>query len=807
LAAAAVLPAPLVPALIVAPAQAQAQAQAQQSEAIGINIDGRTVEADPAPVLRNGSVFVPLRGVLETMGAKVEFVAADNRVDIAQGEKRVSLRVGQNYATVDARIVDLPSPAVLIGQRAFVPLRFLAELFGYEVDWLNATRTVSISSEKDRPRSYTDHRVALEAGGRFGVTIDFHDVTPEQTVQLLDAAKKAGAGLIKTRFDWNTLEPKQGSAFQWSIYDRVVREARLRNLIVIGVLGNSTRWASSLTRAQTDYEWRNAPPREANYAQWQNYVRRTVGRYGNDVHAWQVWEYPASFNFRSVAKNYRTVVRLAAQAARQSDTKALIFGADSGGVNIGFIDEFNRNGLMPLLSGVTIYPTSQWQPGLTVEPESFLLPFATLLKQVRPTAAKNADYWIGGLTWPVLDGAPGDNNGISTTDPAVRERLQARFTPLSQADYLTRASVLALAAGSGKTFWGALRDPSSYEPVEPVNTEVGGGLLRRDFTPRPSFNALATMSKLISDKPFAGSLALGPNLMALLFDDAKTGHMVVWGLRGTTQLVFNTTGVDPQVPNSLYITTRADSEILDSTGERLAGEAGTLQLTSRPVWITNISYETAQAARKNPPADILKINLPERPAVPETGATATFGTDGVETGMYWKKYLAFRGSATKMVQVEGRSGLVAEYSPDPLQPILAKPVIYLDVDDDYMYFARKVPVTVTVEVLRPPVYTGNPALKPAAGFNLQYDSPTGHRFTEWNNVEEGTGWARFEIKIPDAMFANRNGYDLVINALGSRVPMVFSSVTVKRADGLNSGPQIAQDNPAQTGTTAVTRPQ
>jgi hypothetical protein len=124
-----------------------------------------------------------------------------------------------------------------------------------------------------------------------------------------------------------------------------------------------------------------------------------------------------------------------------------------------------------------------------------------------------------------------------------------------------------------------------------------------------------------------------------------------------------------------------------------------------------------------------------------------------------------------------------------------------------MYFTHNVPVTVTVEVHRPAETGGNPALRPSAGFNIQYDSPVGHKFTEWNVVEQGTGWVKYEIKIPDASFANRNGYDLAINTFGSRQNLIFGAISAKRNDALGSGAQIAQEDAAQSGNASLAKPQ
>jgi len=506
-----------------------------------------------------------------------------------------------------------------------------------------------------------------------------------------------------------------------------------------------------------------------------------------------------------VSRVYRNVARLAVKAAREADPKALMYAGEPGGVNLGFIDELNRNGLTSVIDGVTLYPASQWQPGVPNDPENFLLPFATLRERLVPNGGNARDYWVGGMSWPALDAGANDPafaTMLATTDAGVRERLLKTFTPQAQADYLMRAMTLSLAAGSDKVFWGHLQDAPGYERVEPINPEFGSGLLRRDMTPRPSYAALQTLTRLIGDKPFTGALALGPNAVALVFDDGKEGHIAAWAVSGKTSLVLNTLGQDPKVPDSIYVTTRASSQVLDASGAVVAGAETTLPLTTRPVWITKIGIQTAQRAEKT-----LRLAAQQIDYTTDNGVQATFVERGGEAGLNWRKYADFRGAANRFVTLDGRSGVKTEISRDVFKPGDGRPFIFMDVADDYLYFARGVPVTVTVEVHRTKRATGG-VFASTGGFNVEYDSPTGFKHTAWQTVEEGEGWVTYTYQLPDASFSNRDGFDLLINTWGSKQDLVFSRVTVQRADTARPTltPAVSPGNPALSPVNPVVNP-
>jgi hypothetical protein len=90
-----------------------------------------------------------------------------------------------------------------------------------------------------------------------------------------------------------------------------------------------------------------------------------------------------------------------------------------------------------------------------------------------------------------------------------------------------------------------------------------------------------------------------------------------------------------------------------------------------------------------------------------------------------------------------------------------------------------VPVRVTVDVHRAGP-SGDPLSPATAGFSLEYNSADGPKRTEWKNVEVGSGWTSYEFDLPDASFANRGGFDLLINTFGAKQDVVFGAVKVRR---------------------------
>lgn len=59
----------------------------------------------------------------------------------------IVLQIGKKEAFVNDRKVELEAAAEITGDRTFVPLRFVMESLGAKVDWYGDTYTVSITTE------------------------------------------------------------------------------------------------------------------------------------------------------------------------------------------------------------------------------------------------------------------------------------------------------------------------------------------------------------------------------------------------------------------------------------------------------------------------------------------------------------------------------------------------------------------------------------------------------------------------------------------------------------------------------------
>ncbi|MHB2019503.1 MAG: copper amine oxidase N-terminal domain-containing protein [Candidatus Xenobia bacterium] len=131
--------------LLIIPLLVVALTLSAQAVAIQVLVNGHMVAFDQPPIVANGRVLVPLRGVFEQLGARVYWDPVTRTITAIRGDRRVVLRPGDPTATVDGTRTPLDQPPEIVAGRAMVPLRFVSQAMGATVAWNPATASVTVN--------------------------------------------------------------------------------------------------------------------------------------------------------------------------------------------------------------------------------------------------------------------------------------------------------------------------------------------------------------------------------------------------------------------------------------------------------------------------------------------------------------------------------------------------------------------------------------------------------------------------------------------------------------------------------------
>ncbi|RVU54416.1 copper amine oxidase N-terminal domain-containing protein [Anaerosphaera multitolerans] len=116
---------------------------------ITIEVNGKIVNVDVPPYIKNNRTMVPLRFISEELGLEVDWNKDNREVTIGIGDPKLVLTTGENTIMKNDGVkMEIDVESEIINGRTFVPIRAIAEIFNCKVGWNDETRTVSIENNK-----------------------------------------------------------------------------------------------------------------------------------------------------------------------------------------------------------------------------------------------------------------------------------------------------------------------------------------------------------------------------------------------------------------------------------------------------------------------------------------------------------------------------------------------------------------------------------------------------------------------------------------------------------------------------------
>lgn|GEM_PF-4786310 len=112
---------------------------------VEINGESQSQELDTAPYNPDGVTLIPVRGVLDALGASIQWLPASRQVQITQVSNQIMLTLDSRTATVNGSPVTLDRAARVVNSRAMIPLRFVSENMGYQVNWYGDEKKIVIT--------------------------------------------------------------------------------------------------------------------------------------------------------------------------------------------------------------------------------------------------------------------------------------------------------------------------------------------------------------------------------------------------------------------------------------------------------------------------------------------------------------------------------------------------------------------------------------------------------------------------------------------------------------------------------------
>ncbi len=305
----------------------------------------------------------------------------------------------------------------------------------------------------------------------------------------LDMTRAMGANVVRVDVGWQTLEQGgKGVYSQWYVdkLDRFMAGASARGLKVIATIMLTPCWASSapesLKQGCSDGWWDRGvgqyPP--SNSADFGDIARWMTARYAGQLAALELWNEPnlsGFFTASDPAAAYAELVKAGYVGAKQGNATVPVLAGALAQADAPFLSRLYDHGIQGFYDGISIHPyNEQRDPATTIEARYSRYTFLAGLQLVRQTQLAHGDsspIWATEFGWSTCAGG-------STW--CVGEAQQAAYTPkafemLTHMPYVKAGIVYNL------------RDKGT----DPVGIEPNYGLVKRDYTPKPAYNALKAM--------------------------------------------------------------------------------------------------------------------------------------------------------------------------------------------------------------------------------------------------------------------------------------------------------------------------
>ena len=113
-------------------------------------VNQTSIKIDASPVNLNGRIMLPVKYIAEPLGATVNWNKDEQKVTITNDKVLLELWIGKNIAMVNGKSVMIDEknpdvkPVVIPPGRTMLPLRFIAEQLGCDVEWIAESNQVKI---------------------------------------------------------------------------------------------------------------------------------------------------------------------------------------------------------------------------------------------------------------------------------------------------------------------------------------------------------------------------------------------------------------------------------------------------------------------------------------------------------------------------------------------------------------------------------------------------------------------------------------------------------------------------------------
>jgi len=115
---------------------------------IKVKLNDKLLKFDVQPIIKDGRTMVPMRAIFEYLGASVSWYEKTRNVVAYKDNMFIKLKIDSKTAYKNGKSFNLDAAPMIKNGRTLVPVRFVSESLGMNVNWDSETRTVVLNYEE-----------------------------------------------------------------------------------------------------------------------------------------------------------------------------------------------------------------------------------------------------------------------------------------------------------------------------------------------------------------------------------------------------------------------------------------------------------------------------------------------------------------------------------------------------------------------------------------------------------------------------------------------------------------------------------
>ncbi len=381
----------------------------------------------------------------------------------------------------------------------------------------------------------------------------------------LNLVKLAGFSRVRDNVYWTTIEPTAGAYTFPANYENYVNTAYslgLKPLLILGT-GNGS--------AYPGFDSNGLPNTTTSQTAFGNYAKQCVLHYGAKVKQWEIWNEPAA-----EYSTYSSMLLSAYPAIKGADSTATVISCAGGGAGGGAGGNF--------ISGIHAAGTAfDDQDGYSTHP--YMSPSDPDLGYSAPGSPLNGQRANVSSVWgwdkTYISGHP-KSNGVSLSYwvTEIGWACVNTVTDSLQAAYLARTFLLSREKNiaQGVFIYDFVNDGTST-----TNSELNFGLLRNDWSPKPSYSAMAVLASTLGSLPWTSALIENSSTKVEQYGSGTNFMIAAWTVAGDTQ------NITLSLPSGSY--TLRDWQGRDTVVASVGGSLP-VQINGLPQYVLPRNFET-----------------------------------------------------------------------------------------------------------------------------------------------------------------------------------------------------------------------